>query len=435
MSVVNKMLKDLEAREGVEQPQARYQAPQKKSVSALTIVVILLVIVTIALAVWVLLNPAPSLSSAALPSESMAITDTDEVSLTEQSPAILPTSLTASAQPSTTSADQGSAEKGSAEKVSSEKVSSEKESSEKESADKVSAKASISQNDDTNKPQNLSKPMQTSAQVAQDTSSEKAKATEGEYLKSPSSRAASDASINPTSNPDNKPTGIFVAKTVSKSVDSLKTAESAPVPRFSKQIDNNKNAPAIEEQVRLALDNNDYNTAIGLMQQKVQSHPTDIGARKKLASLLFASGQVEKAQALLQRMLVNSPDDHSVRLMLSRLYVKQGLTTLAIKSANGAVSSPRNPLSIELLSFRANLLQQHGEFDKSLNDYLVLTKRRPLEPKWWLGAAISADSLHQSALAFHAFSQVVKIDTQQTLSPDVHHYAQERMARLREVVK
>ncbi|VEL95317.1 MSHA biogenesis protein MshN [Alteromonas sp. 76-1] len=408
MSVVNKMLKDLEAREGVEQPQARYQAPQKKSVSALTIVVLLLVIATIALAVWVLLNPAPSLSSAALPSESMAITDTDEVSLTEQSPAILPTSLTASAQPSTTSADQGSAEK-------------------------ESAKANISQNDDTNKPHNLSKPMQTFAQVAQDTSSEKAKATEGEYLKSP--RAASDASISPTSNPDNSPNGIYVAKTVSKSVDSLKTAESAPVPRFSKQIDNNKNAPAIEEQVRLALDNNDYNTAIGLMQQKVQSHPTDIGAKKKLASLLFASGQVEKAQALLQRMLVNSPDDHSVRLMLSRLYVKQGLTTLAIESANGAVSSPRNPLSIELLSFRANLLQQHGEFDKSLNDYLVLTKRRPLEPKWWLGAAISADSLHQSALAFHAFSQVVKIDTQQTLSPDVHHYAQERMARLREVVK
>ncbi len=420
MSVVNKMLKDLEAREGVEQPQARYEAPQKKSVSALTIVVLLLVIVTIALAVWVLLNPAPSVSSAVLPSESMPITDTNEVSLTEQRPAILPASLTASAQPSTESAEKERAEKVSAEKV---------------SAGQGSVEASISQNDDTNTPQNLSKPMQTSAQVVQDTSSEKAKATEGEYLKSPSSRVASDASINPTSNPDNSPTGIFVAKTVSKSVDSLKTAESAPVPRFSKQIDNNKNAPAIDEQVRLALDNNDYNTAIRLMQQKAQSHPTDISVKKKLASLLFASGQVEKAQALLQGMLVNSPDDHSVRLMLSRLYVKQGLTTLAIENANGAVSSPRNPLSVELLSFRANLLQQHGEFDKSLNDYLVLTKRRPLEPKWWLGAAISADSLHQSALAFHAFSQVVKIDTQQTLSPNVHHYAQERMARLREVVK
>ena len=420
MSVVNKMLKDLEAREGVEQPQARYEAPQKKSVSALTIVVLLLVIVTIALAVWVLLNPAPSVSSAVLPSESMPITDTNEVSLTEQRPAILPASLTASAQPSTESAEKERAEKVSAEKV---------------SAGQGSVEASISQNDDTNTPQNLSKPMQTSAQVAQDTSSEKAKATEGEYLKSPSSRVASDASINPTSNPDNSPTGIFVAKTVSKSVDSLKTAESAPVPRFSKQIDNNKNAPAIDEQVRLALDNNDYNTAIRLMQQKAQSHPTDISVKKKLASLLFASGQVEKAQALLQGMLVNSPDDHSVRLMLSRLYVKQGLTTLAIENANGAVSSPSNPLSVELLSFRANLLQQHGEFDKSLNDYLVLTKRRPLEPKWWLGAAISADSLHQSALAFHAFSQVVKIDTQQTLSPNVHHYAQERMARLREVVK
>ncbi|WP_288388844.1 tetratricopeptide repeat protein [uncultured Alteromonas sp.] len=420
MSVVNKMLKDLEAREGVEQPQARYEAPQKKSVSALTIVVLLLVIVTIALAVWVLLNPAPSVSSAVLPSESMPITDTNEVSLTEQRPAILPASLTASAQPSTESAEKERAEKVSAEKV---------------SAGQGSVEASISQNDDTNTPQNLSKPMQTSAQVAQDTSSEKAKATEGEYLKSPSSRVASDASINPTSNPDNSPTGIFVAKTVSKSVDSLKTAESAPVPRFSKQIDNNKNAPAIDEQVRLALDNNDYNTAIRLMQQKAQSHPTDISVKKKLASLLFASGQVEKAQALLQGMLVNSPDDHSVRLMLSRLYVKQGLTTLAIENANGAVSSPRNPLSVELLSFRANLLQQHGEFDKSLNDYLVLTKRRPLEPKWWLGAAISADSLHQSALAFHAFSQVVKIDTQQILSPNVHHYAQERMARLREVVK
>ena len=118
MSVVNKMLKDLEAREGVEQPQARYEAPQKKSVSALTIVVLLLVIVTIALAVWVLLNPAPSVSSAVLPSESMPITDTNEVSLTEQRPAILPASLTASAQPSTESAEKERAEKVSAEKVS-----------------------------------------------------------------------------------------------------------------------------------------------------------------------------------------------------------------------------------------------------------------------------------------------------------------------------
>ena len=168
MSVVNKMLKDLEAREGVEQPQARYEAPQKKSVSALTIVVLLLVIVTIALAVWVLLNPAPSVSSAVLPSESMPITDTNEVSLTEQRPAILPASLTASAQPSTESAEKERAEKVSAEKV---------------SAGQGSVEASISQNDDTNTPQNLSKPMQTSAQVAQDTSSEKATATEGEYLK------------------------------------------------------------------------------------------------------------------------------------------------------------------------------------------------------------------------------------------------------------
>ncbi|MBQ4827894.1 tetratricopeptide repeat protein [Alteromonas sp. MMG017] len=385
MSVVNKMLKDLEAREGVEQSQARYEAPQKKSVSALTVVVVLLVIVTIALVTWVLLNPAPSVSSSV-------------------SPASLSTPSNASAQPS------------------------------------------ISQNDDTDAQQILSKTVQTSAQVAPDTSSETAKNIEGkegkedkegEPQKSPSPVAANvtpSANPNPITSPDTYSTGIAEAQTASKSVGSLKTVESAPVPRFSKQVDNTKNAPAIDEQVRLALDNNDYNTAIGLMQQKVQSHPRDSGAKKKLASLLFASGQVEQAQALLQRMLVNTPNDHSVRLMLSRLYVKQGLTEVAIENASEAVSSSSNPLSIELLSFRANLLQQHGVFEKSLNDYLALTKRRPLEPKWWLGAAISADSLQHSALALSAFSQVIQIDTQQALSPDVHHYVQERIARLREVV-
>jgi len=394
MSVVNKMLKDLEAREGIEQPQARYETPQKKPVSALTVVVVLLVIVTIALVAWVLLNPAPSVSSSV-------------------SPASLSTPSDASAQPS------------------------------------------ISQNDDTDAQQILSKTVQTSAQVAPDTSSETAKniegkegkedkeGKEGEPQKSPSPIAANVTSNttpnanpnpNPITSPDTHSTGIAEAQTASKSVESLKTVESAPEPRFSKQVDNIKNAPAIDEQVRLALDNNDYNTAIGLMQQKVQSHPSDSGAKKKLASLLFASGQVEQAQALLQRMLVNTPNDHSVRLMLSRLYVKQGLTEVAIKNASEAVSSSSNPLSIDLLSFRANLLQQHGVFDKSLNDYLALTKRRPLEPKWWLGAAISADSLQHSALALSAFSQVTQIDTQQTLSPDVHHYVQERIARLREVV-
>ena len=386
MSVVNKMLKDLEAREGVEQSQARYEAPQKKSVSALTVVVVLLVIVTIALVTWVLLNPAPSVSSSV-------------------SPASLSTPSNASAQPR------------------------------------------ISQNDDTDAQQILSKTVQMSAQVAPDTSSETAKNIEGkqgkedkegEPQKSPSPVAANvtpSANPNPITSPDTHSTGIAEAQTASKSLESLKTVESAPVPRFSKQVDNTKNAPAIDEQVRLALDNNDYNTAIGLMQQKVQSHPRDSGAKKKLASLLFASGQVDQAQALLQRMLVDAPDDHSVRLMLSRLYVKQGLTKIAIQNASETVSSSSNPLTVELLSFRANLLQQQGVFDKSLTDYLALTKRRPLEAKWWLGAAISADSLHQSALALRAFSRVIQIDTQQTLSPDVHHYVKERIARLQEVVR
>ncbi|MDO6577429.1 tetratricopeptide repeat protein [Alteromonas stellipolaris] len=419
MSVVNKMLKDLEAREGVEQPQARYEAPQKKPVSALTVVVALLVIVTIALVTWVLLNPAPSVSSSVissesppvsptvLASESRSITDIDEVASSEQSSAVLAASLPASlSTPSNASAQP-------------------------------STESRVVQNDDMDAQQILSKTVQTSAPVAPVTFSETAKnieGKEGEPQKSPSSVAATNANPNPITSPDINATGIAEAQTTSKSVDRLKTVESAPVPSFSKQVDNTRSAPAIEEQVRLALNNNDYNTAIGLMQQKVQSHPSDSGAKKKLASLLFASGQIDQAQALLQRMLVNTPDDHSVRLMLSRLYVKQGLTKIAIQNASEAVSSPSNPLTIELLSFRANLLQQHSVFDKSLNDYLALTKRRPLEPKWWLGAAISADSLQHSALALSAFSQVIQIDTQQTLSPDVHHYVQERIARLREVV-
>ncbi|MDO6535200.1 tetratricopeptide repeat protein [Alteromonas stellipolaris] len=422
MSVVNKMLKDLEAREGVEQPQARYEAPQKKPVSALTVVVVLLVIVTIALVTWVLLNPAPSVSSSVISSESPSVsptvlasesrpnTDTDEVASSEQSSAVLAASLPASlSTPSNASAQP-------------------------------STESRVVQNDDMDAQQILSTTVQTSAPVAPVTLSETAKNIEGkedkegEPQKSPSSVAATNANPNPITSPDINATGIAEAQTTSKSVDRLKTVESAPVPSFSKQVDNTRSAPAIEEQVRLALDNNDYNTAIGLMQQKVQSHPSDSGAKKKLASLLFASGQIDQAQALLQRMLVNTPDDHSVRLMLSRLYVKQGLTKIAIQNASEAVSSPSNPLTIELLSFRANLLQQHSVFDKSLNDYLALTKRRPLEPKWWLGAAISADSLQHSALALSAFSQVIQIDTQQTLSPDVHHYVQERIARLREVV-
>jgi MSHA biogenesis protein MshN len=422
MSVVNKMLKDLEAREGVEQPQARYEAPQKKPVSALTVVVALLVIVTIALVTWVLLNPAASVSSSVISSESPPVsptvlasesrpnTDTDEVASSEQSSAVLAASLPASlSTPSNASAQP-------------------------------STESRVVQNDDMDAQQILSTTVQTSAPVAPVTFSETAKniegneGKEGEPQKSPSSVAATNANPNPITSPDINATGIAEAQTTSKSVDRLKTVESAPVPSFSKQVDNTRSAPAIEEQVRLALDNNDYNTAIGLMQQKVQSHPSDSGAKKKLASLLFASGQIDQAQALLQRMLVNTPDDHSVRLMLSRLYVKQGLTKIAIQNASEAVSSPSNPLTIELLSFRANLLQQHSVFDKSLNDYLALTKRRPLEPKWWLGAAISADSLQHSALALSAFSQVIQIDTQQTLSPDVHHYVQERIARLREVV-
>ncbi|WP_218395773.1 tetratricopeptide repeat protein [Alteromonas lipotrueae] len=394
MSVVNKMLKDLEAREGVEQSQARYEAPQKKSVSSLTIVVVVLVCVTVALVAWVLLKPVSSVSSAV----SMPTTYTDKAPSTQQRSANLPIE---SSQSST------------------------------ETTVPISGKARGAQKDDTNNS------LQTSPQIAQQSSAQIAKVTLREHQSAsfPQKSTGSFVATNPDTKPDTTPTTTSAVKPTTKQENNSKTVEGATESRFSKQVDNKNNAPAIEEQVRLALANNDYNEAIGLMQQKVQSDPSDTGAKKKLASLLFASGQVEQAQTLLQRMLVSSPDDHSVRLMLSRLYVKQGLTKIAIQNASDAVASPSNPLSIELLSFRANLQQQHGAFDKSLNDYLALTKRRPLEPKWWLGAGISADSLHQSALALSAYSQVVQIDTQQALSPDVHHYVQERIARLRDVVK
>ena len=249
MSVVNKMLKDLEAREGVEQPQARYEAPQKKPVSALTVVVALLVIVTIALVTWVLLNPAASVSSSVissesppvsptvLASESRSITDIDEVASSEQSSAVLAASLPASlSTPSNASAQP-------------------------------STESRVVQNDDMDAQQILSTTVQTSAPVAPVTFSETAKniegneGKEGEPQKSPSSVAATNANPNPITSPDINATGIAEAQTTSKSVDRLKTVESAPVPSFSKQVDNTRSAPAIEEQVRLALDNNDYNTA------------------------------------------------------------------------------------------------------------------------------------------------------------------------------
>ncbi|WJG09705.1 tetratricopeptide repeat protein [Aliiglaciecola sp. LCG003] len=181
----------------------------------------------------------------------------------------------------------------------------------------------------------------------------------------------------------------------------------------------------LRQQVQIALARGDDDSAIELLKKLLQVAPDNDAARKRLASMQFANGNQLQADHVLIEGMSRQPDNYDLRLMRARLYVQmknpiKAHDLLAQYNLN-AVQAP------DYISYRASLAQKVERFAQARLDYLALTQSQPANAKWWLGLAVAEERLDHRQPALEAYQHAKELNQ---LSSEVSKFVEQRIQYL-----
>lgn len=179
-------------------------------------------------------------------------------------------------------------------------------------------------------------------------------------------------------------------------------------------------------EAQFALQKGDTKTAIDALFDLLEQEPENIGARKKLASLLFAEGQAESAQSLLESGLKSHPNNSDLHLMLARLYSQNAQPDAALQLLQQVQVYAVN--DADFIAYRASLAKQLNQHNSAYQDYLALAKAQPEQARWWLGFAVAAERLEQLPSAEAAYDRALSLNQ---LSAEVTEFIRQRLRYLR----
>jgi MSHA biogenesis protein MshN len=198
-------------------------------------------------------------------------------------------------------------------------------------------------------------------------------------------------------------------------------------PVFNVSTSNKSASPhrMFEQRIQLSLKNGDTAAAMKDLNSLIALEPRNASARKRLASLEFAQGNPKRAAFLLDQGIKLSPVDSSMRLMQARLLFREDRNVQALSLL---IEHPKSVIADnELLSFRAALAEKQKDYATSLQDYAVLLQRQPGNARWMLGLAISQDKqkMHREAVITYK-----KVKSSNQLSTQVVSFVDGRLAAL-----
>jgi MSHA biogenesis protein MshN len=196
--------------------------------------------------------------------------------------------------------------------------------------------------------------------------------------------------------------------------------------RFSISDSTEKNKVAgAKQSVINALSEGDNGLAIRRLEELLRVQPANIEARKKLAAILFAEKRSKQAEHVLLQGINKHPQRSDLRLMMARLYMQRKDNKAAIQLLSEVEPDTANKM--EFLAYRAALLQQNAHYEPAMTDYINLLEADSTNSKWWLGLAITQDRLGQTNEALSAYRSAFN---KEQLSPSVIKFVEQRMSQI-----
>jgi len=157
---------------------------------------------------------------------------------------------------------------------------------------------------------------------------------------------------------------------------------------------------------RRALARGQTGVAIGRLQELLNDQPDLAEARILLARTLLASGRPRRAEQLLDDGLARDPENHELAFWLARNRLEQQRPEAALEALEAVSPALAGAPDFHLL--HGATLYQLERHSAALETYRRITTAFPGNARAWLGQALSADALGRSDIARIAYRRTLE---------------------------
>lgn len=198
-----------------------------------------------------------------------------------------------------------------------------------------------------------------------------------------------------------------------------------PISRIDKQVSLPSAAERAEAEYRRGLSSQrqgNLDEAVGSYRSALTDHPEHAAARQSLAALLIEARRFDEAEDLLRKGTELAPTRLASALALARLKVERNQATAALEilQQHAAVGES----SAEYQGFTAALLNRAGRAPEAVERYQAATRLAPNEGRWWAGLGIALDAAGKGADAREAYQ---KARSQAGLPADLAQHVEQRL--------
>lgn len=162
--------------------------------------------------------------------------------------------------------------------------------------------------------------------------------------------------------------------------------------------------------------------AVEQLQVALQLDASLVAARIHAVSLLLEQGRSAEAETLAREGLASSADEPQLNTLLARVLADRGDAAGAL-----ALLDRSERLGAEGLGLRAGLLSQQGNFSRALQDYEQAVRLQPGNSLWWLGlgVALEAEGRGQQARQVYGRAQAIGVERS-----DLNHFIDQKLQQL-----
>ena len=135
----------------------------------------------------------------------------------------------------------------------------------------------------------------------------------------------------------------------------------------------------------------------------LETYPEHAAARQTLAALLIEEKRFDDAEELLRKGTELAPVRLASTLALARLKVERNQTFAALELLQK--NAPLGERSAEYQGFAAALLNRAGRVPEAVEHYQAATRLAPNESRWWAGLGIALDAAGRGPEAREAYQK------------------------------
>ena len=141
--------------------------------------------------------------------------------------------------------------------------------------------------------------------------------------------------------------------------------------------------------------------ATDLLLDTLRQDGGHVASRQLLVRLLAEQQRKDEAMALLAEGLISQPGQITWAMMLARLQVDRGDLAAAARTLQGSQSFAAG--NADYQGFSGHVQQRLGQPKEAINFYQAATRIAPADGRWWLGLGLALEADHRTADAREAF--------------------------------